>query len=68
MVGVDAAYRHEMLMSDDSNNRTDDVVAVPRIGLDIGSRQVRVRPSLDAQVGSKGVEGAGLGLAVALQF
>lgn len=45
----------------------DRAIAVPRLGLDIGGA-VRVRPSVELDVGSAGVDGANATLALAFQW
>lgn len=78
MAGVDLGYQHTSFTghddswfsdetSPDMTTVTTEMIAVPRVGLDVGGR-VRFRPGLELDVGPRGVDGANATLALALQW
>ena len=79
MIGVDLGYQRtaftghdtlsfgEQVSTSDMTTGTRELVAIPRIGLDLGG-QIRVRPSLELDLGPNGVDGANATLAVAYQW
>ena len=79
IVGVDLAYQHtaftghdtlsfgENVTRTDMSSTTAEMIAIPRIGLDVGGR-VRFRPSLELDLGPNGADGANATLAVAYQW
>lgn len=79
MIGVDAAHLslqwtgHDALFFDlaPTMDKTTDVrrtVALPRIGLDLGGKTVRVRPMLEGTVDARGNVGADVTVALAARF
>jgi len=67
IAGVDAAYRHEMLMAEYDSRRADDAIVIPRVGLDIGGR-VRLRPGIELGLGRGGLASMGVTAAIAYQW
>ena len=47
-------------MAEEDNRNESAVIVVPRLGLDIGTRHVRLRPSLEGVFGGDAHNGAGL--------
>jgi hypothetical protein len=48
--GVDFGLRHELLVTNHTNQVANNAVAIARVGFDLGSRHLRLRPSLEAAV------------------
>jgi hypothetical protein len=63
--GVDAGFRHESLMSDDEMIDANDAVAYPRFGVDIGTKQIRLRQTVEASITGRGMDGIATTLSVA---
>jgi hypothetical protein len=63
--GVDAGFRHESLMSDDEMIDANDAVGYPRFGFDIGTRQIRLRQTVEASITRHGMDGFATTLALA---
>jgi hypothetical protein len=74
--GVDLGYRQMSyegrggLFDDDSMSSAHDAsaIVVPRVQLDFGGEELRIRPSFEGVYGMSGVNGFQMGLAVAVQM
>ena len=70
IAGVDAAVAHGDYMAEydyDNGNRTD-VLAIGRVGLDVGGEHLRLRPGIELGSGVRGIEQFALTGALAYQF
>jgi hypothetical protein len=65
ITGLDAGYRHERLLADDDNTRADLAAAIPRLGLDLGGKRLRVRASVETAFDQRGWDGLGLTTGIA---
>jgi len=58
--GIDAAYRHERVITDDTHRNADTADLIARVGLDVGTRHFRLRPSIEAAFDRSGWSGLGM--------
>lgn len=63
--GVDFGYRHEMLTAHHARQTSDVAVAIARVGLDVGGKHLRIRPSIETGVEPGGWNGLGLTAGIA---
>jgi hypothetical protein len=63
--GVDFGYRHEMFVAAHDRDTADLAVAIARLGLDIGGKHLRVRPSIETGVAQGGWNGLGFTTGIA---
>ncbi len=67
--GLDLGYRDLAFTEDTAHSRPEQgAIVAPRIGLDYGTRHVRLRPGIDAIVGRDGYQGLELTGAVAYRW
>ena len=65
VAGVDFGYRHEMFVATHDHDSSDLVVGIARLGLDIGGKHLRVRPSIETGVEQGGWNGLGFTTGIA---
>lgn len=63
--GVDFGYRHEMFVAAHDHETADLAVAIARLGLDLGGKHLRVRPSIETGVQQGGWNGLGFTTGIA---
>jgi len=63
--GVDFGYRHEMLATRHDTDTTNLALAIARLGLDLGGKHLRLRPSIETSVHQGGWNGLGLTAGIA---
>lgn len=63
--GLDAGYRHERVLTDETSAHVDLADAIARLGLDLGGRHLRLRASVETAVSPRGWDGLGLTTGIA---
>ncbi|HTR51048.1 MAG TPA: hypothetical protein VMJ10_10110 [Kofleriaceae bacterium] len=66
--GVDAAYSRTQYMAEDDNDNRHGGEIIPRVGLDIGSERLRVRPGVEVGFDHTGWDQLGFTAALAYQW
>jgi hypothetical protein len=69
VAGVDAGVRHVDYMAEYDSANTTSAVVVPRVGLDLGTRHLRIRPGIEKNVlATRQIDGLAVTGAVAYQW